>query len=98
MAGSTEYKVNIVIQSTDKSSKSTDSASKGLDKLKKAANFAVGAFAALKAAQGAVDFIKTGAAINRQAKSLDSLAKSAGTSSKESSLPSKARRIIPSMA
>lgn len=83
MAGSTEYKVNIVIQSTDKSSKSTDSASKGLDKLKKAANFAVGAFAALKAAQGAVDFIKTGAAINRQAKSLDSLAKSAGTSGKE---------------
>lgn len=82
MAGSTEYVVNIVIQSKDKSSAQTDKATKGLDLLKKAAGAAGIAFGALKTAQAAVDFAKMGAAANRQAKSLDGLAKSAGTSGK----------------
>jgi len=52
----------------------------GLDGLKKAAAFAMTAFVALKGAQGAVDFVRFGANVGRQAGALDNLARSAGTS------------------
>ena len=57
-----------------------EEASRGLSGVAKAAKIAAGAFAALKSAQVAVDFIKFGAGVQRQRQALDNLAKSAGTS------------------
>lgn len=82
MAGSTEYRVNIIIQSKDRSSQSTAKAAKGMDTLKKAAKLTAGAFVAFKTAQKAVDFAKFGASVDRQAKSLNALAKASGSSGK----------------
>lgn len=83
MAGSTEFKVNIVITSKDRTSRETDKASKSLIALQKAAKLATVGFAALKTAQAGIRFAKLGAAVQRQAKSLDALAKSAGSSGEE---------------
>lgn len=83
MAGSTEFQVNIIIKSKDRSSPETKKAKSGLDKLMKSAKQAASAFAALKAAQAAVNFVKMGAAVDRQARSLDALAKASGSSGNE---------------
>lgn len=58
----------------------SEQARSGLAKLEKAAKFAAGAFAAMKAAQAAVDFVKLGASAERQAQALDNLARAAGSS------------------
>ena len=56
-------------------------ASEEISGLQKAIKLAVGAMAAMKTAQAAVDFIEMGAGVNRQRKALDGLAKDAGTTS-----------------
>ena len=53
---------------------------RGLGGIEKAAKLAAGAFALMKTAQVAVDFIKFGADLQRQAASLEGLAQAAGTS------------------
>jgi hypothetical protein len=55
-------------------------AKRGLGGLEKAAKLAAGAFALMKAAQVAVDFVKFGANLQRQTASLEGLAQAAGTS------------------
>lgn len=54
-----------------------------LEGLKKAAAFAASAFAVLKTAQAALDFVAFGAGVQRQTMALDGLAKSAGSSAAE---------------
>jgi len=71
--------LNIIIKSKA-DGKGADEAKKGLGGIEKAAKFAAGAFAALKLAQGAVDFVAFGAGVQRQATALDNLTQSAGTS------------------
>ena len=77
MSATEELRIVISTQSKGQGAQQT---SKGLRSIADAAKFAVGAFAALKGAQAAVDFVKQGAAVQRQANALDNLAKSAGTS------------------
>ena len=74
------YNVNIVISSKDQSSGPARKATAGMLDLKKAAAAAAMAYGALRTAQKAVDFVKTGAEIQRQAAALDNLARAAGTS------------------
>lgn len=76
---SEEQALRITI-TTRKTGQGDKEATKGLDGLKKAATLAVGALAALKGAQQAVDFVKFGASVQRQSMALDNLARSAGTS------------------
>jgi hypothetical protein len=78
-----EYNVNILISAKDRTGTATKRASNDLGGLAKAAKFAAGAFAAVKTAQGALDFLKFGTEVQRASRSLDNLAKSAGTSGQE---------------
>jgi hypothetical protein len=72
--------LKIIIQSQTKGTGAKD-AEKDVSSLTKAAKFAAGAFAAMKTAQAAIDFVKFGAQVQRQADALSGLARSAGTSS-----------------
>jgi len=74
--------LEIILKSKAEGGGAKDS-KKGLDAVTKAAKVAAGAFAALKTAQAAMDFVKVGAGIQRQANALDGLAKAAGSSGRE---------------
>jgi len=58
-----DYKVNITLATKDKTSGPAKTATSAISKLGKAAAIAAAAFGALKAAQGALNFLKTGAAV-----------------------------------
>ena len=75
-----QYNVNILITSKDQTSKPAAKATNALKELKKAAAAAAMAYGMLKTAQKAIDFVKSGAEIQRQTAALDSLARAAGTS------------------
>jgi hypothetical protein len=74
VAVSSEYHVNIVISSKDKTSQGAKTATKSLDALRIAATLAAAGFAALKVAQKAIDFVEFGASVQRAANAVESLA------------------------
>ena len=71
--------VRVIIETKQRGTGHRD-AKRGMDGLAKAAKFAAGAFAVMKSAQAAIDFVKFGAGVERQRKALDNLAKTADTS------------------
>jgi len=77
---SSEYQVNIIISTKDKTSGEAKKAASGLEQLQKAAKLVAAGFAAMKTAQAVVELIKLGAASQRQETALGNLAKAAGTS------------------
>jgi hypothetical protein len=79
MADST-YKVNILISSKDETSKPAKAARQGMVDLSKAVKLAAAGFAAFKAAQKGIEFVKFGADVQRAANAVDNLASSYGQS------------------
>jgi hypothetical protein len=63
VVASTEYRVNIIISSKDKTSTDAKKATKSLDALKTAAKVTAAAFVALKVAQEAIKWVKLGAQV-----------------------------------
>jgi hypothetical protein len=74
-----QYELAAILTFKDKSGQGTKKAAKGMKALEVAAVAAGVAFGALKSAQAAVNFAKMGAAVERQGKAFENLAKAAGT-------------------
>jgi hypothetical protein len=82
MPASTTYTVNLLLKTRDQTSGVTAKAKQQMSGLAKAAKLAAGAFVALQVAQKGLAFVKFGAEVQRASRSLDSLAKAAGTTGK----------------
>jgi len=77
---SSEYNVNIIISTRDKTSQAAKAATSSLGQLKQAVHLVAAAWAALRTAQKLIDFVKLGGQVERAGRAFESLAKSAGTS------------------
>ena len=75
-----DYKVNITVTTTDKTSGPAKQAAKGMANLQTAVKAVGAAFAAVKSAQFVVELVKSGAAVQRQETAFNNLAAAAGTS------------------
>jgi hypothetical protein len=75
-----DYNVNIIVTTKDKTSGPAKKAAKGMDGLQRAVKMVGTAFAVLKMARVVTDLGKLGASAKRQANALNNLAQEAGTS------------------
>jgi hypothetical protein len=79
VVASSEYRVNIIISSKDKTSAPAKKADKSLLSLANAAKIAAAGYAAVKVAQEAIKFVEFGAKVQQAETALNSLAQGAGT-------------------